>query len=166
MLGFTPPLYLTPLAKDDARALLARGRFAAEEVEMVVERTACHPFLLQLIASRLFESRDLAATLDQVAADEMVSNFFAVDYQTLDGEERAALEEVSREGPRNRADVARALSRPDDAVEALLFGLGKMGYLARRGAATAWATGSSTAGCGGWRWRGRPDRPSPKEVPR
>ena len=61
-------------------------------------RTACHPFLLQLIASRLFESRDLAATLDQVAADEMVSNFFSVDFQTLDAEERAVLEEVAREG--------------------------------------------------------------------
>ena len=74
----------------------APSRPAKEEVETIVTRTACHPFLLQLIASRLFETRDLAATLDQVAADEMVSNFFSVDFQTLDGEERAALEEVSR----------------------------------------------------------------------
>ncbi len=130
MLGFTPPLYLTPLHPDDARALLARGRFAKDEVETIVTRTACHPFLLQLIASRLFESRDLAATLDQVAADEMVSNFFSVDYQTLEAEERAALEEVSREGSSSRAEVARAIGRPDEAVESLLFGLGQMGYLA------------------------------------
>lgn len=130
MLGFTPPLYLTPLQPDDARALLARGRFAKDEVETIVTRTACHPFLLQLIASRLFETRDLGATLDQVAADEMVSNFFSVDFQTLDAEERAALEEVSREGSRTRAEVARAIGRPDEAVESLLFGLGQMGYLA------------------------------------
>jgi hypothetical protein len=130
MLGFTPPLYLTPLKPDEANELLARGRFSAEEVAMVVERTACHPFLLQLIASRLFESRDLAATLDQVAADEMVANFFSVDFQTLDAEERASLEEVSKEGSRSRGDVARALGRGEDAVEPLLFGLEKMGYLA------------------------------------
>jgi hypothetical protein len=133
MLGFSPPLYLTPLAADEARSLLARGRFADEDVDKIVDRTACHPFLLQLIASRLFESRDLAATLDQVAADEMVSNFFSVDFQTLEEEERGALEEVSREGSRTRGEVARALGRSDDAVESLLFGLGKMGYLAFEG---------------------------------
>jgi hypothetical protein len=133
MLGFSPPLYLRPLAPDDARSLLNRGRFAADDVEKIIERTACHPFLLQLIASRLFESRDLAATLDQVAADEMVSNFFSVDFQTLDGEERAALEEVSREGSRSRGEVARALGHADETVETLLFGLGQMGYLADEG---------------------------------
>ena len=130
MLGFTPPLYLTPLTPEEARALLARGRFRAEEVETVVERTACHPFLVQLIASRLFESRDLAATLDQVAADEMVSNFFSVDFQTLDAEERSLLEEVSRESARTRAEVARSNGRSEEAVTPLLFGLEKMGYLA------------------------------------
>jgi hypothetical protein len=130
MLGFTPPLYLTPLKPDEAKELLAPGRFSTEEVAMVVERTACHPFLLQLIASRLFESRDIAATLDQVAADEMVANFFSVDFQTLDAEERASLEEVSKEGSRTRGDVARALGRGEDSVESLLFGLEKMGYLA------------------------------------
>jgi predicted transcriptional regulator len=130
MLGFTPPLYLTPLNPDEARALLARGRFSAEEIETIVERTACHPFLVQLIASRLFESRDLAATLDQVAADEMVSNFFSVDFQTLDAEERSLLEEVSRESARTRAEVARSNGRSEEAVAPLLFGLEKMGYLA------------------------------------
>jgi hypothetical protein len=133
MLGFTPPLYLTPLDPDDARSLLARGRFAQDEVETIVTRTACHPFLLQLIASRLFETRDLGATLDQVAADEMVSNFFSVDFQTLDPEERAALEEVAREGSRTRVEVARAIGRPEEEVESLLFGLGQMGYLAADG---------------------------------
>jgi len=129
MLGFSPPLYLTPLTPPEARTLLARGRFPADDVEKIVERTGCHPFLVQLIASRLFESRDLSATLDQVAADEMVSNFFSVDFQTLDGDERAALEEVSREGARSRTEIARALGRPEETVDTLLFGLGKMGYL-------------------------------------
>jgi hypothetical protein len=127
--GFIPPVYLTPLAADEARALLVRGQFSKDEVEMVLERTANHPFLVQLIASRLFESRDLGATLDQVAADEMVSNFFSVDFQTLDGDERALLEQMARDGARSRKELAQAIRRTEEAVEPLLYGLRKMGYL-------------------------------------
>ena len=130
LLGFIPPVYLTPLAADEARALLARGQFGADEIELVLARTACHPFLVQLIASRLFESHDLAATLDQVASDEMVANFFSVDFQTLDPDERTLLEEVARDGTRSRRELAQTLRRTEDATEPLLYGLGKMGYLA------------------------------------
>jgi hypothetical protein len=69
--GVSPPLYLTPFSPEEARALLARGEFADADMQAIMERTACHPFLLQLIASRFFESHDLVSTLDQVAADEM-----------------------------------------------------------------------------------------------
>ena len=130
LLGFIPPVYLTPLAADEARALLARGQFGADEIELVLARTACHPFLVQLIASRLFETHDLAATLDQVASDEMVANFFSVDFQTLDPEERTLLEEVARDGGGSRRALAQSLRRTEDATEPLLYGLGKMGYLA------------------------------------
>jgi hypothetical protein len=132
LLGFIPPLYLTPLAAEEARALLGRGQFAADEVELILARTACHPFLVQLIASRLFETRDLAATLDQVASDEMVANFFSVDFQTLDPDERALLEEVARDGTRSRRDLAQSLRRTEDATEPVVYGLGKMGYLAEK----------------------------------
>ena len=132
LLGFIPPLYLTPLAAEEARALLARGQFPADDVELVLARTACHPFLVQLIASRLFESHDLAATLDQVASDEMVANFFSVDFQTLDPDERTLLEEVARDGARSRRELAQSLRRTEDATEPLLYGLGKMGYLAEK----------------------------------
>jgi hypothetical protein len=127
--GFIPPLYLTPLAADEAQALLLRGPFTGEENATIMERTANHPFLLQLIASRLFESRDLAATLDQVAADEMVANFFSVDFQTLEPAERAILEEAARQGPRTRKELASAADLREEDAEPLLFGLTMMGYL-------------------------------------
>jgi AAA domain-containing protein len=129
LLGFIPPLYLTPLAPDEARALLLRGRFRPDETETIMERTANHPFLLQLIASRLFESRDLAATLDQVAADEMVANFFSVDSQTLDAPERTLLEEVARAGTRTRKELLGILGGTEDMLDSLLFGLCMLGYL-------------------------------------
>jgi len=138
--GFIPPEYLTPLSADEGRTLLARGGFSAPDVELVLERTASHPFLLQLLASRLFESRDLAATLDQLAADEMIANYFTVDFTTLTEAERALLSEVAREGKRTRAELARALARPEDELEAVLYGLTMMGYLARDGA--GWRLGN------------------------
>jgi hypothetical protein len=129
--GFIPPVYLTPLRHDEGRALLARGGFAAADADAILERTACHPFLVQLIASRLFESRDLAVTLDQLAADEMVANYFAVDFSTLEAVERDALSEIAREGPRTRAELARALGRPEEDLDSPLYGLSMLGYLRR-----------------------------------
>jgi hypothetical protein len=102
-------------------------------VAVALERTACHPFLLQLLASRLFESRDLAVTLEQLAADEMVANYFAVDFGTLEAVERDALGQVAREGRRTRPELARALGRPEEDLEAPLYGLSMLGYLAREG---------------------------------
>jgi hypothetical protein len=138
--GFIPPFYLTPLTPDEGRTLLARGGFPDEDVELVVERTAAHPFLLQLLASRLFESRDLAATLDQLAADEMIANYFAVDFATLAEPERALLSEVAREGGRTRPELVRALGRSEDDVDALVYGLTMLGYLAPSGG--AWRLGN------------------------
>jgi hypothetical protein len=131
--GFIPPLYLTPLATEEARALLARGRFLPEDIELIMQRTANHPFLLQLIASRLFENHDLALTLDQIASDEMVANFFSTDFQTLEPEERALLEEVARQGTRTRRELAQRVGRSEEALEPVLFGLRMMGYLAADG---------------------------------
>jgi hypothetical protein len=131
--GFIPPAYLTPLSPEESRDLLARGRFSSEEVETIIQRTACHPFLVQLLASRLFESRDLAATMDHITADEMVANFFSVDFQTLAEHERALLSEVAREGSRTRSQMASAVGQTPEALEMPLHGLAKLGYLARDG---------------------------------
>jgi hypothetical protein len=138
--GFIPPVYLTPLQPDECRLLLARGGFPADEVDLVLQRTACHPFLVQLLASRLFESRDLAATLDQLAADEMVANFFAVDFGTLEEVERSLLSELAREGPRTRRELAQAVALPEDALETPLYGLSMLGYLRREG--ESWQLGN------------------------
>ncbi len=131
--GFIPPVYLTPLSPEECRPLLARGGFAQEDVETIIERTACHPFLVQLLASRLFEGRDLAATLEQLGADEMVANFFAVDFQTLAEAEQALLSELAQEGARTPRELAAATGQSEDAIEVALYGLTMLGYVAREG---------------------------------
>jgi len=131
--AFIPPLYLTPLEVEDCRQLLARGQFSAADADTIMERTARHPFLVQLIASRFFENHDLAATLEQVGADEMVANFFSVDFQTLEASERLILEQVAREGSRSRPELAEAVRLSEDDVEPLLYGLRMLGYLTPEG---------------------------------
>ena len=105
LLGFIPPALPDPAGAPTRRARSCAGASSPPtRSSSMLARTACHPFLLQLIASRLFESHDLGATLDQVAADEMVANFFSVDFQTL--EPRGA--RAARGGrPRRRAQPAR-----------------------------------------------------------
>jgi hypothetical protein len=127
--GFIPPLYLTPLREPEARALLERGGFTAEENRTIMERTGNHPFLVQLLASRLFENRNLPAILDHLAVDEMVANFFSVDFQTLDPTERTVLEEAAQNQGATRADMAAATRLPDDSLDGVLYGLQMLGYI-------------------------------------
>ncbi len=131
--SFIPPLYLTPLAPAEGRAMLARGGFPSEAVERIVERTGLHPFLLQLIASRLYESGDLDAVLEQVVADEMVANFFSHDLTTLEKLERHVLEEVAREERLTAKAVALALNVGEEVLQPILFALSTMGYLSADG---------------------------------
>jgi hypothetical protein len=109
--------------------VLDRGGFNDEQTRTVMERTGNHPFLLQLLASRLFESRDLAATVDQLGADEMVGNFFSVDFQTLENPERTVLEEVARNPGITAPEIAAAARVGEETLEGLLHALRMMGYL-------------------------------------
>lgn len=153
--GFIPPVYLTPLSPDEARELLSRGRFSGDEAATIIERTGCHPFLVQLIASRLFESRDLAATLSHVAADEMVANFFSVDFQTLGAEEREMLSAIARDGEATLAALTSRLGGPER-IDSLLYGLERMGYIVTANGKCRvgnwffdrWLRSSSSAGSG------------------
>ena len=131
--GFLPPSYLTPLDNEETRSLLARGGFSEAAVLAIAEKTGNQPFLVQLIASRLFENNDLEGTLDVVANDDMVSNFFSVDYQTLEPIERRILEEVARERSLAPGDIGSALSTPGDTLGPHLLGLAQMGYLKQAG---------------------------------
>jgi hypothetical protein len=131
--SFVPPLYLTPLLPEEARPLIARGGFPPDECEVILQQTGAHPFLLQLIASRLYESGDLSAVLEQVLADEMVANFFAVDFQTLEKPEHQVLEEVARREVLTTKGLAQSLGMSVEGLLPILFALRTMGYLALEG---------------------------------
>jgi hypothetical protein len=127
--GFVPPLYLAPLVADEGLTLLARGAFSDADCQTILERTASHPFLVQLIASRLYEVGNLDAVLEQVGVDEMVANFFSVDFQTLEKHERRMIEEVARADRLTLKQIGQAVSAPEEALAPSLVALEKMGYL-------------------------------------
>ena len=65
--GFTPPLYLGNLRRDEARALIRQDRLPADRrpafdgatVEAIRLRCGGHPYLIQLVCRRRFEIDDL-----------------------------------------------------------------------------------------------------------
>ena len=125
-------------------------RLRRPDADTVLERAACHPFLVQLIASRLFESRDLAVTLDQLAADEMVANYFAVDFGTLEPVERRRAQRGGPRGNPHARELARKLGRTRGATSTRRSTACRCSATWRATARpTASPTGSSSAGCGG-----------------
>ena len=101
--GFTPPVYLGPLTDDEATMLIRQSQLAAEArpalgvdaVERI--RTSCgnHPYLVQLLGSRLQASGNLEAAIEEVAGEEAVSTLFAVDVALLDDDQRQILSELA-----------------------------------------------------------------------
>ncbi|MFQ5651591.1 MAG: protein kinase [bacterium] len=89
--GFVPPVYLTPLDESQARQLIGLGNFPEAVVSDIIKKTNQHPYLMQLICRRLFESHDLEAVTEELCADEMVAHFFSVDFQCLEPKEKEIL---------------------------------------------------------------------------
>ena len=80
-------------------------------------------------SNRCSVHRNLPAILDHLAVDEMVANFFSVDFQTLDPTERTVLEEAAQNQGATRADLAAVTRLPDDSLDGILYGLQMLGYI-------------------------------------
>lgn len=102
--GFTPPVYLGPLAEDEARALVlqtqldpsARPCLDAGTVTRIVALCGGHPYLMALLASRVLACGELEASVAEVEADPSVGHLFAVDLSLLSDEEAACLVALAR----------------------------------------------------------------------
>ena len=93
--GFTPPVYLGPLADDEAADLLLqtnldpgkRQTFSEEAVDRLRELTGNHPYLLQVLATRFLELGDTTAAVADAAADATLGHLFAVDLSLLSNDD-------------------------------------------------------------------------------
>lgn len=131
--GFIPPLYLGCFADDDARTLIRRGRFDETTAASILEHTSRHPYLVQLLCKRLFESGDLEAVIRDVGNDEMVSHFFAVDFDYLDSNEKLIIWFVLNQVQITSGELAHKTAIRQENLAKSLHSLIQLGYLRRDG---------------------------------
>ncbi len=137
--GFSPPSYIKNLTTEEARQLVrqdhlapeARPRFSDDEVEALCARCDNHPYLLQLVAKRLLETGELEAAVEEVAADQMVSYFFSVDFDMLADREREILRRVARADSASSASLGADLSLAEAQVQSALQNLQNLGFVRR-----------------------------------
>ncbi|MFQ5599305.1 MAG: protein kinase [Candidatus Krumholzibacteriia bacterium] len=127
--GFVPPLYLTRLRDDEATELIRSGNFDPDVVQEIKDKTDRHPFLVQLVCKRLFDTGDLKKIIEEISADEMVSRFFSVDYEYLSAQEKEVILHVARRRKTSSLDLETRGRMSSSQMEALLYGLRQMGYI-------------------------------------
>jgi hypothetical protein len=137
--GFAPPLYLATMTDTEAAALLCQERLPAEsrptlDREAVRRlREACdnHPYLLQLVGKRTLELGSVDEALEQVASDEMVSYFFAVDFEMLSPTEQRILRTVGEMSAASSGSIEERLNLAASQVSGGLMRLESLGFLRR-----------------------------------
>jgi len=137
--GFTPPLYLSTMTDEEARSLLqqkhlseeARPPIEAEVVEILRQACDNHPYLLQLVGKRFQEVGDPMEAIERVANDEMVSYFFAVDFEMLSPVEQRTLREVGEMSATSSGSLEERLDLTSSQVTGGLLRLESLGFLRR-----------------------------------
>jgi len=127
--GFVPPLYLARLEPEEAAKLIQQVPADAATVRELQARTDCHPYLLQLLCKRLHETGDLPAVIEDLAADDIVSHFFAVDYEYLSPAEKQVLLYVAQTRSASSHDLGAQLGVTASQASTLIHGLQRLGYI-------------------------------------
>lgn len=131
--GFVPPLYLSRLDEAEATALVGQGGFDDATVREIQMKTDNHPYLLQMVCKKLFDSQDLGSVLEEIQSDDLVSHFFSVDFAGLAAPEKEILLHVARSGGASSIDLQAVLGATAAQVASLLQGLRHLGYLKQTG---------------------------------
>jgi RNA polymerase sigma-70 factor (ECF subfamily) len=95
----------------------------------ILARTDNHPYLLQLVCKRLFEAGDLPQVIEDIASDDIVSHFFAVDYEYLSPAEKQVLLYVAQTHTASSQDLGAQLGVTVSQASTLIHGLQRMGYI-------------------------------------
>jgi RNA polymerase sigma factor (TIGR02999 family) len=137
--GFAPPLYLAKMTDEGARSLLrqehlpeaARPVLETEVVEALRQPCDNHPYLLQLVGKRYLEVGDVDEALERLASDEMVSYFFAVDFEMLSPQEQQILRTVAEMTAATSGSLEERLDLTASPVAGGLLRLENLGFLSR-----------------------------------
>lgn len=148
--GFTPPLYVRGLAEEDARALVRQSQLPEDSRpsldEATVERIRAqcnhHPYLLQLLCERFTEVGDLDAAIEEIATDQMVRHFFAVDFEMLSEGERDIIRFVDGEPSATTESIRSKVGTTSRSLDSDLSRLEHLGFV-RKTEAGVWSLANS-----------------------
>jgi hypothetical protein len=137
--GFTPPIYLATMTDSEARSLLkqehlpetSRPSLEEDTVEILCEVCGNHPYLLQLMGKRYLEVGTVEKATELVATDEMVSYFFAVDFEMLSPVEQRILRAVGDTSKSSDSSLEDQLDLRASQVTGSLLRLENLGFLRR-----------------------------------
>ncbi|MEM7584341.1 MAG: serine/threonine-protein kinase [Acidobacteriota bacterium] len=137
--GFTPPLYIETLKDDEARALVRQSQLPAERrpdfddttVELIRQRCANHPYLIQLVGKRCLELGDVEEACSEVATDRMVSYFFAIDFEMLSDADRTVIHRIAEQRSSSSASLHQRLPLESGSVGDSLHRLEHLGFIRR-----------------------------------
>lgn len=139
--GFTPPVYLRGLEVEDSRRLIHQENLpgdrrpeidsaSAERIRILCDN---HPYLMQIVCKQLLELGDLDQALEAVAADQMVSYFFSVDFEMLSRSERDVLRVIGDASAASSDSLLTRLNTEPGSLSGALLRLEQLGYIRRDG---------------------------------
>lgn len=137
--GFTPPHYVFGIDDDAARDLIRQSHLPEASrpdvdertIETIRERCNNHPYLLQIVCERYMELRDLDKAIEEIAADQMVRHFFAVDFEMLSETERNIIRIVSARRESTTDSIGNILAASSSALSGDLSRLEHLGFIHR-----------------------------------
>ena len=137
--GFTPPVYISRLTDEEARALIiqkhlpeeARPLISSEVVEDVRRKCDNHPYLIQLVCKRYLEAGDFEEAIQQVSVDQMVSYFFAIDVEMLTDTERDVLRIIADSSASSSGSLVEKAGLEASQLSGVLLRLEQLGYIRR-----------------------------------
>jgi tRNA A-37 threonylcarbamoyl transferase component Bud32 len=137
--GFTPPLFVRGLSAEDSRALIRQSKlpdgskpdYDDAAVEIIRSRCNHHPYLLQILCERYLELNDLEKAVEEIATDQMVRHFFAVDFEMLTSNERNVIRAIGSGSGATSQAIRDELALDSSALNADLARLEHLGFIRR-----------------------------------
>jgi len=135
--GFDMAQALGSLSADSARALIMQAqeaepvRATGEVIDAICDATNNHPYLLQLLCSRLFQEEGWLRpiTADDLVVDQGLRGFFKVDFQSLTEADRQILWAVQQADVLDETALARETGRSVVELHQRVHNLVQLGYL-------------------------------------
>lgn len=138
--GFDMSQSLGSLERAEAQALVVQAQAdepvqaAPEVIEAICDLTNCHPYLVQLLCSRLFQPEGYLRPVEpaDLVVDPLLGGFLGNDFSLLSPAEQQLILAVHAQGQADIEALAAAMHQESLAVQTTLREITPLGYLRRQ----------------------------------